>query len=150
MSELKKIRVREAKARDIGLFKKLWQDGIEESDSGKGSTVFFEELFDQYVESGEGFILLVADKGVLIAGEAKTQFEAVGTIAQIWGIYVSKDFRGQGIELAMLNEAKSKLKSQGHATVALAIRPDQEIVEAVGEAGFRQLMSYYSYSEEVE
>ena len=148
--ELKKIRVREAKLRDIGLFKKLWQAGIDEFTSGKGTTAFFEELFNKYVETDNGFVLLVADKGVLVAGETDAQFESAGTIAQIWGVYVSKDFRDQGIELAMINEAKLKFKALGYSIVALATFSAQEITEVIIEAGFKPLMVHHILSEEAD
>ncbi len=143
MGQLKKIRVREAKPRDLGLFRKLWQECIDESTYGPGTMPIFEELFNACVEADNGFVLLVADKGILIAGEAEAQFESASPAAQIWGIYVAKGARDKGVASAMLEEAKLRFKTLGHSAAAIALSPNQEVVAAVEKAGFKPFMTQY-------
>jgi hypothetical protein len=98
MSGVKKLRVREAKARDVGLFRKLWADflrdqveqGAKVADNAR-SLKFFEKLFEIYVMGAyEGTALLVADKGILMWGDAGSPIEyTAGKTAIAWGSYVA-------------------------------------------------------------
>lgn len=98
MPELKHIRVREAKARDIGLFKKLWLELLEEQ-AGKGSIIrptektltFYEALFDAYVSGRfDGIVLFVADSGVLMWGDSGSPIEFPSKAVTNWGIFADR------------------------------------------------------------
>jgi ribosomal protein S18 acetylase RimI-like enzyme len=151
MAEMKNIRVRDAKVRDIGLFRSLWSRCINElkdkdkfpSSSVKDSMEFFENLFNLYTESSDGFVLFVADKGVLVAGKA----EAEKDTAQIFGVYVAPNDKSQEISKALLGEAKSRLEENKYSVVTLAILPfSDEVTLAANELGFKPFIEHYLLS----
>jgi hypothetical protein len=111
MPELKRIRVREAKARDIGLFKKLWgemlekQDSVIESDSG-----LYEDLFTAYTEGRlDGIVLFVADRGVLMWGSPVSPLKYPDNPVVAWGMYAFGD-AAEAIEGALKEHARDWAK----------------------------------------
>jgi hypothetical protein len=122
MPELKKIRVREAKPRDKGLFKMLWQKFMEEQHK-KGDLAlpsehnlgFYAELFDLYV-SGEvdGVVLFVADQAVTMCGDPLSYLELrYGRQAYWWGMYVEPENRKLGISNAFHGKMQELLQEKG-------------------------------------
>jgi GNAT superfamily N-acetyltransferase len=120
--ELKNIRVREAKARDRGLFRKLWKKFMEEQ-AGKGELIlpneknldFYTSLFNLYV-SGEvqGTVLFVADQAVSMWGDQVSYLDQKpGRGASCWGMYVEPENRRRGISNAFHEKAKEILAAQG-------------------------------------
>lgn len=100
MSELKHIRVREAKIRDIGLLKKLWTKLLEKQKE-EGSIIkvnektlnFYENLFNVYVTGEhEGLVIFVADKGVLMWGDPGSPLDLPGKLIMAWGVYIEPEF----------------------------------------------------------
>jgi len=135
MPELTKIRVREAKPRDRGLFKKLWKSYLEEERETGGIMLPTEAnietsavMFDNYVDGTyEGVVLFVADKAVLMYGDPGMVFETtLGKVAWGWGIYVHPDFREKGIAKELTKAAVDKLISLGFNRLYGEIRPDKE------------------------
>jgi len=130
MSGVKKIRVREAKARDVGLFRKLWADFLQDQ-AGKGAKVadsarslkFFEKLFEIYVMGAyEGTVLLVADKGILMWGDAGSPIEYKdGKTAMGWGEYVVPVENEAEIRDALETKAIEILREQGFKGVTRAV-----------------------------
>jgi hypothetical protein len=110
MPELKKIRVRRAKPRDVGLFKKLWAESLEQQ-AKAGSIVAATErtldayvrLFNVYVEGDyEGVVLFVADKGVLMWGDAGSPMDyGAGRMLTDWGLYVTTMESSEDIQQAL-------------------------------------------------
>ncbi len=126
MPELKKIRVREAKFRDLGLFKKLWAGLLEQQEkegshivANEQSLCLYEGLFRAYVEQGmEGFVLFVADKGVLMWGETNAPLDYGGKAAMVWGCYVVP---GAPVEIANALSLRAMERAKEHEfTVLLA------------------------------
>lgn len=117
----KKIRVREAKSRDIGLFRKLWTAFLTENEkngaivrASEKNVAVYERLFNLYVEGkAAGVVLFVADHSVLMWGDGGSPFEATAKVAQAWGTYVKEDKRKTGIAKAMRTEALKKLHALG-------------------------------------
>lgn len=130
MSGVKKIRVREAKARDLGLFRKLWAEFLQDQ-AGKGAKVadsarslrFFEKLFDIYAAGAfEGTVLLVADKGILMWGDAGSPVEYKdGKTAMAWGSYVVPVENEAAIYEALETKAIEVLLEQGFKGVTRAV-----------------------------
>lgn len=128
MAELKKIRVRAAKPRDIGLFKKLWGDFLKEQET-LGSMIkgsernldIFTTIFTKYVEEKdyEGVALFIGEVAVLMAGDNGTQAElTIGhKPANVWGIYVAPDQRGKGLGVKLYEEGFKQLKAMGFDAV---------------------------------
>ena len=110
MAELKRLRVREAQSRDIGLFRKLWTELLN-AQRGQGSVtqasektmVLYEALFNTYVENHlEGVVLFVADKGVLMWGE-NTSIEYDDKTLIAWGDFGSAV---EGVKEALIERAE--------------------------------------------
>ena len=123
MGELKKIRVRKATMRDIGLWRKLWTQMMEEQHKA-GSPVLpnehnlkvMEAIFEAYVAGDlEGVVLLVSDVGVIMYGDmANPQQLAYGDkVAYGWGQYVSPNLRGAGVLDKLAEEAFKQLTVMG-------------------------------------
>jgi len=122
MSELKKIRVRKAKERDIGLFRKLWGQLLEQN-TEQGSIIvpnsnllsLSEEYFNLYVNNiYEGIVLFVADKGVLMWGETNSLLEyKPGNLVVGWGFYVVPDSSDE-IEKALFSYAENWAREKGY------------------------------------
>ena len=120
MGELKKIRVRNAKASDHGLFRKLWM-GLLEQQVKEGSIVgatdatlaFYERLFNSYINSDfDGIVLFVADRGVLMWGASGTHVSYPGKTATAWGAYIAPE-TSEAVRDAMVAEAdKWALKNE--------------------------------------
>jgi GNAT superfamily N-acetyltransferase len=123
MGKLKRIRVRKATLRDIGLFKKLWGALLEEQ-SKAGSLVvpnehnldFMSGVFESYVEGDlDGVVLFVSDAAVLMYGDCGSpmQYSIGDKVAYGFGQYVDPDHRGEGILDAMAKEAFTQLTDMG-------------------------------------
>jgi GNAT superfamily N-acetyltransferase len=121
MGDMKKIRVRKAKASDHGLFKKLWMELLQ-AQNELGSTVISDEqsiepvmqLFTAIIDGDlDGVVLFVADAGVLMYGDAGNPMHlTVGEkVAYGYGHYVRPDARGKGILDAMITEAVKELRA---------------------------------------
>ena len=129
MAELKKIRVREAKPRDVGLFKKLWGEFlIEQEKLGsmiKGSEKnldIYTSVFSKYVdpESGyEGVAMFIGEVAVVMAGDNGTNAElTIGRKpAAVFGVYVAPDQRGKNLGAKLYEECFKKLKDMGFDAV---------------------------------
>lgn len=130
MGEVKRIRVREAKARDVGLFRKLWAEFLTDQ-AEKGAKVagtdrslkFFEKLFDIYVAGAfEGTALLVADKGILMWGDAGSPIEYKdGKTAMAWGSFVAPVENRAEIYEALEGRALEILREKGFKGVTRAV-----------------------------
>jgi hypothetical protein len=142
--ELKKIRVREAKPRDIGLFKKLWAEHLEASAKAGSIIAATEKTLDVYVKlfnmylagDYEGVVLFVADKGVLMYGDAGAPLEHVhGRMVTDWGHY-STSGAPEGLEDALQTHAQAWAVEHGF---------DGVLVDAYGEskhpAGFTPVIT---------
>lgn len=130
MAELKKIRVREAKPRDIGLFKKLWKDflveqqslgSIVKGDSDRTNEVY-SNVFNMYVgeePSYQGVVLFIGEIAVVMAGDNGIDAEfTIGTRpANVFGVYVAPDHRGKGLATKLYEEAFKRLKTMGFDAV---------------------------------
>jgi len=127
VSKDKKIRVREAKPRDLGLFRKLWVEFLKEQ-SEKGSFILntehnlrvYEAVFNLYTEKTiPGTVLFIAEDAVLMWGQAgKDELETdLGVIAQGWGTYIKADSRGKGYSKAIRAEGQKRLKELGFDTI---------------------------------
>ena len=122
----RKIRVRDAKPRDIGLFKKLWRANLEENEalgsivaSTEKNLATVEATYNLYT-SGEldGFAFFVGDYGVLLVGATGAAVEHnCGKTAMLWGMFVREDKRKGGVATALVTEAKKRLKAAGFDTV---------------------------------
>jgi ribosomal protein S18 acetylase RimI-like enzyme len=108
-----KIRVRDAKPRDLGLFRKLLSDSFSDKENegllviGDEKTIaFFDELFKSAIA-----VFFVADKGMLMLSEnlSPASFK-VGKLASVMASYVTPDARDQGIEEALLGAAVDRSK----------------------------------------
>jgi ribosomal protein S18 acetylase RimI-like enzyme len=148
MEELKNIRVREAKPRDVGLFKKLWGEYLNDPENAnllvawdETSQAAFERVFNNIVENEEGFVFFVADKALMLVSywEESVSFKA-GKIAQILGAYVRPDARDRGIEQALLNAAKDRLESEGFGAMTIAAPSVGTWVEVAEELEFKPFM----------
>jgi GNAT superfamily N-acetyltransferase len=119
---MKKIRVREAKPRDRGLFKKLWKLYLEEEHERGGVVLPTDEnvevaatLFDRYLgEDFDGVVLFVADKAVLMYGDAGMFYKtSLGKVATPWGIYVDPEVRNLSVATELTKAAVEKLTALG-------------------------------------
>ena len=138
MAELKNIRVREAKERDLGLFRKLWMGLLEEQEA-KGSTTkatkktlaVFENIFQAYVEGKyEGIVLFIADKAVLMWGDSGVGIDySKGKIASGWGTYVALDARKKGLSKAIRKRGNELLKEKGFSGITGHVIKDDEAAE---------------------
>jgi len=135
MPELTKIRIRAAKPRDRGLFKKLWKAFLEEECKGGGIILPTEEnlevsavLFDSYMDgSFDGVVLFVADKAVLMWGDPGWTFEtSLGKAALFWGIYVDPEYREKDIANELTKAAVDKLKALGFNNLYAEFRKENE------------------------
>ena len=145
MPELKKIRVREAKARDIGLFKKLFAGFLEKA-AKEGSPVLasekslsmYESLFDVYLSPDseyEGVILFVADVGVLMCGDAGIPLDHSGKPLTLWGIHVTAD-PPEAVREALQQRAMEWAKEHEFTGVFMDSYRDSEPIE-----GFESVIS---------
>ena len=134
MAELKKIRVREARPRDVGLFRSLWSQFLREQqeagsiirgDSEKNLEIFT-NVFKTYVdkEASEydqhnGIALFIGEVAVLLVGASGNSVEmTIGRRpARVWGIYVIPDQRDKGIEVKLYEEAFKRLREMGFDAV---------------------------------
>jgi GNAT superfamily N-acetyltransferase len=123
MPELKKVRVREAKERDLGLFRKLWKAFLTEQ-RGRGAAMLpsshnmeiFDALFNLYVveKSFKGFILFVGEQAILMAGNPVSEFESsLGEVCYGWGAYVAPEYRGKKIGKELYSVAREKILEMG-------------------------------------
>jgi hypothetical protein len=138
MAELKNIRVREAKGRDIGLFRKLWTLLIQtqcEQGSGRDlkALALYEHLFNRYVaKEADGIVLFVADKGVLMWGDhGPLDVYAEKTVAS-WGDYSDGN---PEIKTALLAHAEEWAKSCGYVNVLYETFGAQQAPEGFCEIG---------------
>lgn len=128
MQELKKARVRTAKPRDVGLFKKLWMQYLEEQTKQGGLVIpsldnveVFANIFKMYVDPDmpeearfDGVVLFVGEVAVLMWGESGSAATTeMGKTAYAWGIYIVPDQRGNGLSDKLQQEARKRLKEMG-------------------------------------
>jgi hypothetical protein len=130
--ELKKIRVREAKARDIGLFKKLWgemlekQDSVIENDSG-----LYEDLFNAYVDGKlNGVVLFVADKAVLMWGGHVSPLKYPNKPVVAWGMYATGD-SAEAIEVALKKHAVEWSKKNDYESLLVQVSRSSAGIEGL-------------------
>jgi GNAT superfamily N-acetyltransferase len=108
-----KIRVRDSKPRDLGLFRKLLSDSFADEenegllvDGDENTMSFFDELFKSAVA-----VFFVADKGMLMLSENRSPASfKLGKVASVMAFYVTTDARDQGIEEALLSAAVNRAK----------------------------------------
>lgn len=124
MSEIKKIRVREARERDKGLFHKLWKEllleqqengSIVRGDSEKNIEIFT-NVFKSYTDSSEdGVVLFIGEIAVLMAGNPGNEVElTIGRRpARNWGMYVVPDQREKNIETKLYEAGFKRLREMG-------------------------------------
>lgn len=123
MPELKKIRVRDAKSRDVGLFRKLWAKYLKEQHK-HGSLIIPDDhnlnvgvnLFNLYVgKELDGSVLFVSDVAVMMWGDMGSPYHlSVGDrVAYGWGIYVEPEHRGRGIGDALHKGTVERLGAMG-------------------------------------
>jgi GNAT superfamily N-acetyltransferase len=138
-----KIRVRDARPRDIGLFRKLWIQYLNESikagalvTANDKTLATYEALFEHYV-TGElpGIVLFVADKAVLVAGAPISSFDYTQPTAFGWGLYVETDARRQGVATEMVKVAKEKLKERGFTVVNFIVLNNEGGLEFATKIG---------------
>ena len=132
MPELKKIRIRKAKSRDIGLFRKLWisllKKNVEEGSiiiPTSEAMAMYETMFDRIVDGDlDGIVLFIADKGVLMWGPNESLFEySPGNLVFAWGHYVVPDSL-EGIEEALLKEAEIWAREKGYSGIMTHFHKD--------------------------
>lgn len=127
--EGKKIRIREAKARDVGLFRKLWKAYLESNEKCGSSVAVTDRnlilpgrVFESYVDAPTatlpaltGIVLFVADYAVLMAGESPAPLDyTCGKVAHLWGVYVQP---GHEVGEQLVTEGLKRLKEKGFNTV---------------------------------
>lgn len=145
---MKTIRVREAKPRDLGLFRKLQGEFFDDPENSgavaQNNSEFFDTLFHTLVESDDGFILFVAEKGMIVVGpvhtDAKLRFNKLGNI---WTAVVSADSRDLGIEMALFVEAKKLAMDKGYDGLSFASPSVGTWSEVAEDSGFEPLMIHY-------
>lgn len=129
MSELKKARVRAAKARDVGLFKKLWMQYLEEQVKQGGLVIpsvdnveVFANIFRMYIDKDnmpedarfDGVVLFIGEVAMLMWGDSGSTAETqMGKTAYAWGVYIVPDQRGNGLSDLLHQEARKRLKAMG-------------------------------------
>lgn len=128
MSELKKPRVRLAKPRDIGLFKKLWRLYLEEQ-TENGSLLLpveenvdvFANIFRMYIDptipedaQKDGVVLFISDVAFIMWGDSGDMVKTkLGRTAYLWGVYVKPEYRRKGLSEMLHKEAMKHLLSMG-------------------------------------
>jgi len=140
MGELKRIRVRKATTRDIGLFRKLWASLLEQN-AKDGSVVLptdqsirlYESLFNMYVEqSTEGVVFLVADRGIAMVAKDTSGLEYRDKTAVLWGLHSSGDDR---IQQALLDSVEEWVLANDMAGLVMQSGPKTEPLEGFEPAG---------------
>lgn len=144
-----KIRIRDAKDRDLGLFRKLLDEFLTDPDNenflveadSDETKFYFDEMFKTSVDLDDSFVIFVADKACLAACSlrAGVKFKQ-GFVATIWMAHVSKDVRDEGIEEALFKEAKKRLNSLGFDAITFASPSVGKWVETAEEIGFEPFM----------
>lgn len=143
-----RIRVREGKLSDKGLFRKLQKqylndpenEGVLLADTAESET-FCDSMFTVAVESEGGFVLFVADKGVVVVTEMTTPGTfKMGKMALIWLAYVSLDGRDQGIEEALFKATVELTKALGYDGVTFSAPSVGKWVEVAEENEFSPFM----------
>lgn len=121
-----KVRVRKAKERDKGLFRKLWQRFMEDNFEMDGLILPTKNnldvanfYFDKYVSGeAEGIVLFVANDAVLMWGDDLSPIETrLEKSAQGWGVYVAPERRRQGVSMVIREEGKKMLRNMGFTHV---------------------------------
>lgn len=130
---MSKVRVRESKIRDLGLFRKLWKQYLEANEKG-GSTVAVtdknmvgpERLFEQYTNGTLlGVVLFIGDYAVLMAGDSGIDHNC-GKVAMLWGLFVTEPKRKNGIATLLMEEASKLLKAKGFGAVMTTFTASNE------------------------
>lgn len=122
-----KIRVREAKPRDRGLFRKLWKEYLKDQVK-KGGDILptknnldkFEMIFDKYVNKElPGVVLFVADHAVAMFGSRGEEVFDINIEkpAQGWGTYVKPEARRHNIGTKIREVAVEKLRELGFKNI---------------------------------
>lgn len=133
MPQLKNIRVREAKDRDIGLFKKLWLELLVDQEKA-GSVVradeqtlsFYETLFNAYLNHNlPGTVLFVADKAVLMWGDSGSPLSYPEKTVTAWGHYVVPESNPR-IEEKLILTATEWAREQGFGGKLSQVSTDDE------------------------
>lgn len=145
-----KIRVRNGKPRDLGLFLSMWRKYLE-NEYAQGSGVpatdenmeVYCDIFNLYVSGEEpGVVLFVAECAVFMfgtAGTSRLQSER-DPVANGWGVYVDPDHQGQGIADALYTQAHKQLKELGFKTVGGHCYLENEAAAAVLEKqGYKKI-----------
>lgn len=142
-----KIRVREAKQRDKGLFRKLWKSYLKDQHK-KGSDILptaanldkFELIFEKYVSGEfEGIVLFVADDAVLMWGsQGEPAFETnYKKPATAWGTYVGEKLRGKGVSKELRKIAAQKLREKGFdVAIGIGLKGNEEGLDSGTKFGF--------------
>jgi len=164
MPELKKVRIREAKERDLGLFRKLWKAFLTEQRE-RGAAMLpndhnmemFDGLFNLYVveKSFKGFILFVGEQAVLMAGNPGNIFEtSLGEVAYGWGAYVAPEYRGKKIGKELYAAAKEKIMEMGFdhfcATHLLVDDASRHVLERAAEGKLVEVDKNVSISRDMK
>lgn len=138
MSELRNIRVRPAKMRDLGLFRKLWTQLLE-AQARQGSLrdakamTLYELLFNQYLEQKlNGTVLFVADQGVLMWGDHGPLDVYKEKTVAAWGDFSNGN---PSIKAALLEKAEEWAKDQGYVNVLYEIYGNAGVPEGYVELG---------------
>ena len=150
MNEMKNIRVRKARSRDLGIFIKLWKSYLNEAyEHGSGvppseeNIEFFRTIFNLYVNGTEkGVVLFVGEGAVLLLGTAgaspiKTDHDPV---AQGWGMYVAPELRGNKVSQVLYEEGFKQLKEMGFKTVLGHCMLEDEVAwKSLTRVGYEKL-----------
>ena len=120
---IKNPRVRVAKPRDVGLFRKLWKLFLEEQKEMGGVILpneqnleIFTNLFKIYTDPDpeeeaklDGVVLFIGEVAVMMWGDPDVPIETtLGKTAYAYGIYVLPDNRQQGLS-NLLHEEPYKI-----------------------------------------
>ena len=142
------FKIRKASKKDLSQYMLLRIPSIEEywSITGKNSTYdpkSFETEFDEVLASNQRMILVVEkDKklvGYLLGEEIKNPFKHFGYIDDI---FVSKDFRGNGLGAALLKEFMNLLRLEGIKKFRLGVSIKNKVaLEIYQRLGFT--IDYY-------
>ena len=138
------MRVRDAKARDIGLFRKLQAEYFADPENegllvepDERSAEFFDALFNTCVEEDEGIALFVSDTGMLVASPLVTPTSLKpGRTANIWFAHVSEKARDTGVEEALFAEVKKRLTELRFDAVMFSTPSVGKWVAVAEEEGF--------------